>query len=148
MRLIMTGLMASTLVACAGIGMAQDQPVQHQGSAMAAMELPEACREKPAPADGMSGMMLGMEGMADHNRALVQRMMETHAPMMQGMMADDPDIAFACGMIPHHQAAIMMAEAELQNGDDEQMQQMAQTIIDAQKKEIDELTIWIAEKSK
>ena len=30
----------------------------------------------------------------------------------------------------------------------EQMQQMAQTIIDAQKKEIEELTIWIAKKSK
>ena len=33
--------------------------------------------------------------------------------MMQGVMADDPDVAFACGTIPHYQSAINMAEAEL-----------------------------------
>ena len=61
----------------------------------------------------------------------------------QGMMAEDPDVAFACGMIPHHQAAITMAEVELQYGDDDQMKEMAQAIIDAQRQEIEELTSWI-----
>ena len=48
-------------------------------------------------------------------------------------------------MIPHHQGAISMAEVELQYGDDDMMKQMAQMIIDAQKKEIAELTRWIEE---
>jgi len=36
----------------------------------------------------------------------------------------------------HHQSAITMAEAELQNGKDPQMRAMAKNIIRAQKKEI------------
>ncbi|MCL4792707.1 MAG: DUF305 domain-containing protein, partial [Gammaproteobacteria bacterium] len=36
--------------------------------------------------------------------------------MRTGMMADDPDIAFACGMIAHHQGAIVMAETERKYG--------------------------------
>ena len=36
----------------------------------------------------------------------------------------------------HHQSAITMAEAELQNGKDPQMRAMAKDIIRAQKKEI------------
>jgi uncharacterized protein (DUF305 family) len=75
----------------------------------------------------------------------MQGMMQTHDPMMKGMMAEDPDVAFACSMIPHHQGAISMAQVELQHGDDDQMKQMAQMIIDAQKKEITELTQWIEE---
>lgn len=31
--------------------------------------------------------------------------------MMQGMMNEDPDLTFACGMIPH-QGVIVLAEAE------------------------------------
>ena len=30
-------------------------------------------------------------------------------PMMQGIQADDPDVAFVQTMIPHHQGAIDMA---------------------------------------
>ena len=42
---------------------------------------------------------------------MMEGMKATHMPMMQGMMNEDPDLAFACGMIPH-QGAIVMAEAE------------------------------------
>lgn len=93
----------------------------------------------------MQGMMSGMEGMQGHHREMMEGMMQTHDPMMQGMMAEDPDIAFACGMIPHHQAAIAMAEVELKHGDAGPMKEMAQKIIDAQKQEITELTRWIEE---
>ena len=71
--------------------------------------------------------------------------MVTNDQMMQGIMADDPDVAFACGMIPHHQAAINMAEVELKFGDDPEMKDLAQAIIDAQTAEIAELTTWIEE---
>ena len=46
------------------------------------------------------------------------------------------DIDFAMMMREHHQSAITMAEAELQNGKDPQMRVMAKDIIYAQKKEI------------
>ena len=56
------------------------------------------------------------------------------------MMAEDPDIAFLCGMIPHHQGAINMARVELQYGDSDEAKRMAEMIIDAQEKEIAEMT--------
>ena len=46
------------------------------------------------------------------------------------------DVDFAMMMRVHHQSAISMAEAELQNGKDPQMRAMAKDIIRAQKKEI------------
>ncbi len=52
----------------------------------------------------------------------------------------DPDLAFNCGMIAHHQGAIAMSEVELKLGKDEKSKEMAQMIIDAQRKEIEEMT--------
>ena len=46
------------------------------------------------------------------------------------------DVDFAMMMRVHHQSAITMAEAELQNGKDPQMRVIAKDIIRAQKKEI------------
>ena len=74
-----------------------------------------------------------MAGLQEPQKSFMAGMMATQEPMMMGIMAKDADVAFACGMIPHHQAAINMAEVELQNGDDPQMKEMAQKIIDAQK---------------
>ena len=95
----------------------------------------------------MASMQASMEGAGEPNKAFMEGMMQMHDPMMQGMMAEDPDVAFACAMIPHHQGAISMAEVELEHGDDEQMRQMAQKIIEAQKQEITELTQWIEEQA-
>ena len=121
---------------------AQDAPMQ--GMAGAAT-LPEACLAKAAPAG--HNMAPAMPDMGEHQAAMMEGMMATSDQMMQGVMADDPDIAFACGMIPHHQAAINMAKVELEYGDDQTMKDMAQMIIDAQTKEIEQLTSWIAENS-
>ena len=63
--------------------------------------------------------------------------------MMQGMMKEDPDVAFVCGMIAHHQGAIDMANVELKYGDDQWAKEMAQKVIDAQTKEIAEMTDWL-----
>jgi uncharacterized protein (DUF305 family) len=73
-----------------------------------------------------------MAGMADMN-----------SQMNQGMQAADIDVAFICGMIPHHQGAIDMAKAELQYGDDPWAKQLAQGIIAAQEKEIAEMKDWL-----
>jgi len=48
----------------------------------------------------------------------------------------DPDRDFAAMMIPHHQGAVEMAEAELRFGKDERLRRLAQGIIVEQRQEI------------
>jgi uncharacterized protein (DUF305 family) len=103
-----------------------------------------------ANAQPATGMGMGMGGMID---ATGNPMPMMGKPMQQGMdmkpmMMDmnekmlamkpsgNTDTDFAMMMRVHHQAAITMAEAELQNGKDPQMRVMAKDIIYAQKKEI------------
>lgn len=74
--------------------------------------------------------------------------MEVHEKMMKSMMmapTGNADKDFAMMMIPHHQGAIDMAEVELKYGTDPVMKEMAQKIIDAQKKEIEEFKKWQSE---
>ena len=140
---------ASAAVAVSfSVAFAQDNSTQ--GHDMASMELPKACQKAKAPQmPGMENMQSMMQGMKDHQKEAMQGMMQTHVPMMQGMMAEDADVSFACGMIPHHMAAISMAKVELKYGDSDEMKEMAQKIIEAQQAEIQELTQWIeAEASK
>ena len=46
-------------------------------------------------------------------------------------------------MIAHHMGAIEMSKTELKHGDDDQAKAMAQKIIDAQVKEIEDMTKWV-----
>lgn len=94
----------------------------------------------------MSGMEpQSLEGMPEHVQENMQRMAITMPAMQQGMMNADADVAFACGMIAHHQGAIDMAEVLLENGEDAEMRALADTIIAAQQGEIAEMTQWLAE---
>lgn len=52
-----------------------------------------------------------------------------HGPMMEGLKANNPDVAFVRGMIAHHQGAIDMAKVRLQYGKDEQTKKWSDTII-------------------
>jgi YVTN family beta-propeller protein len=67
---------------------------------------------------------------------------EIHAAMRQMMTAmdvtptGDVDADFAAMMIPHHQGAIAMAQAELKAGRNEQLRRLAQEIIVTQQQEI------------
>jgi len=62
----------------------------------------------------------------------MQRMHQAMAVPSTG----DPDRDFAAMMIPHHQGAIDMAEAELRFGKDERLRRLAQGIIVEQRQEI------------
>ena len=64
-------------------------------------------------------------------------------PMMQGMQATDPDVAFVRGMIPHHQGAIDMAKVVLQYGKDPQLKKWANDVIREQQREIGEMEEWL-----
>ncbi len=52
------------------------------------------------------------------------------------------DRAFIDMMVPHHQGAIRMARVELESGDDEELMGLAQAIVDAQSREIEEMNSW------
>lgn len=78
-------------------------------------------------------------------QAYIEAMDAMHAPMAQGVMADDPDIAFVRGMIPHHQGAIEMARVVQQHGDDPQTKVWAAQVIEAQEREIAEMENWLSE---
>jgi uncharacterized protein (DUF305 family) len=98
----------------------------------------------------MGAMMEHMHGMElqDFNKSYMEGMRKTMPPMMQAMMADDPDFAFVCGMIAHHMGAIEMSRTVLKYGKNEEAKAMAQKIMDAQLKEIDEMSKWVGANAK
>ena len=71
-------------------------------------------------------------------------MTKMHEEMMIGMDYNDPDAAFAQGMLAHHIGAVDMAEIELKYGTDAEMRKLAQEIIDAQQSEIEQMKTWLA----
>lgn len=71
---------------------------------------------------------------------------------MNKMMADmtikptgDVDRDFVAMMVPHHQGAIAMAQAELKYGHNEQLRRMAQQIVAAQQQEIGTMRLAVGE---
>lgn len=70
-------------------------------------------------------------------------MTRMHEEMMIGMDYNDPDAAFAQGMLAHHVGAVDMAEIELKYGTDTEMRELAQAIIDAQQPEIEQMKTWL-----
>ena len=69
--------------------------------------------------------------------------------MMASMMVPytgNPDVDFARGMIPHHQAAIDMAKVQLEFGTDPEIRKVAEEVIKAQEAEIAMLQAWLAAK--
>lgn len=146
---IMTAVLAG--VVFSGPALAQDT----------AFELPAQCIGTPAmegmdhsamaqtdQGDGMAGMTgKGATDMTDrpaHVQENMRRMMVTMPAMEEGMMREDADVAFACGMIAHHQGAIDMAQVLLEYGDDPEMIKLAGEIIAAQVGEIEQMKAWIA----
>jgi uncharacterized protein (DUF305 family) len=92
---------------------------------------------------GMGGMDL--EAMPEHVQENMRKMMLTMPAMHDGMMNENADVAFACGMIAHHQGAIDMAQVLLDHGEDPQMRELAEEIIEAQVAEIEQMINWLAE---
>lgn len=100
--------------------------------------------------DGQTGsgmMSMDLGAMPEHVRENMRKMMITMPAMRQGMMNEDADLAFVCGMIAHHQGAIDMARVLLDHGEDPQMRALAEEIIAAQIDEIAHMKRWLAEKT-
>lgn len=85
---------------------------------------------------------------ANHDpEAAKEAQMQAHHKMMMDMEklqpTGDADRDFINMMIPHHQGAIDAATVELDYGHDEKLRAMAEEIIAAQKKEIEEMRAWL-----
>ncbi len=75
-----------------------------------------------------------------------EELAKTMKAMMDKMhtmkMTGNADKDFVMMMIPHHESAVKMAQAELLHGKQPELKKMAQKIISDQNKEIDEFKSW------
>ncbi len=74
---------------------------------------------------------------ADTFRSMMQTAMTRMDRGMAVPYTGDPDRDFAAMMIPHHQGAVDMAEAELRFGHDLRLRRLAEAIIVEQRQEIE-----------
>ena len=78
---------------------------------------------------------------ADFLGTLVAKGMLSDEAMQQLAEAQGPefDRLFLEGMIEHHEGAVAMAEDVIRDGENEPTRELAETVVDSQKKEIDEM---------
>ena len=72
-----------------------------------------------------------------------QAIEKMHAGMASIKPTGDNDADFVRLMLPHHQAALDMAKAELKYGEDPQMRRLAQEIVTDQQSEIELMHLWL-----
>ncbi len=83
-----------------------------------------------------------MTGM-DHDQTSMPGMMDqAEMDQLQGLKGAQFDLAFVDMMTRHHQGAIQMANAELEDGSLPDVKQLAQQIITAQQREVRQLAAW------
>ncbi len=84
------------------------------------------------------GMMMGNHDMGVGMSGAMDGMMAG----LEGKTGDAFDQAFLSGMIMHHQGAVQMAQAALQNAKHQEIKDMAKAIITAQTSEISQMQQW------
>jgi uncharacterized protein (DUF305 family) len=137
-------LMIASLVLVSGAALAQDK--------YDTAPLPAICTKSAMTAQGGTTTDSSAGAMAmpmdDAHKELAVGMAKMRAAMSVGIQAADPDIAFNCAMIPHHQGAISMARVELKYGKDPENRKLAEKIIEAQEKEVMQMLAWLEKHSK
>jgi uncharacterized protein (DUF305 family) len=82
-----------------------------------------------------AGIEVGDLGVAEHETG-----MNEDASMLEEARPFDRE--FIDMMIAHHRGAIRMARVELEKGENRELKELAEAIVDAQDKEIDEMNTW------
>lgn len=122
---ILTVTIALVLAACSGTEQgAADTPEMDHSEHVAAMDSADLTPAQQAYTDVNARMH---EGMSD--------------------IPADADVAFMQGMLAHHVGAVEMSQVALEYGEDDQVRDLAQRIIDAQEAEIAEMEAWLAQRS-
>jgi uncharacterized protein (DUF305 family) len=117
--------------------------IETQGAEIAQLqEYREAWYGDPNPMPMDEAMMTAMEqmmpGMGDMEA--MAAMMDAEALVAAFCVAENPDLAFTALTIPHHEMAIAASEAALEQATHPEIKEVAQQVIDAQEREIEELT--------
>lgn len=114
-------------------GRAKSDFVQQLAADITASQTEEITAMRAQDAElAKAGVPLGKLSVEDH-------MTTDEDPMAMLQDAKAFDNAFIKMMIPHHEGAIEMARVELDKGTDPELKQLAQDIIDAQQREIEEM---------
>lgn len=90
----------------------------------------------------MDEHMMGNGAMMHNSNMTMGGAMEEMMQGLDGKTGDDFDKAFLSEMIMHHQGAVQMAQAALQNAKHEEIKTMAKAIITAQTGEIQQMQNW------
>ena len=96
----------------------------------------------------MGGGMQTPATLSDASKAYVEAAEKMYGPIIEGLQADDPDIAFVRAMIAQRQGAIELAKIRLQYGKNEQTRKWADGTIQRQQTEIDEMQAWLKKQVK
>lgn len=83
-------------------------------------------------------------GMMMNHTMHMDDMMKSMTMNLEGKKNAEFDKAFIDEMIPHHQGAVVMAEMVLKQTDRKELQDLARAIIEAQNKEIKQMSDWRA----
>ena len=105
-------------------------------SLLAFLLLAQGALAQTPPHAGMSFVPMNPAIEADHSAM---------DKMMAGMdkpYTGDPDQDFVSHMLPHHQGAVDMAQAELKYGKDPKLRQLAGRIVAAQQDEMSFMQAW------
>lgn len=91
--------------------------------------------------DGSRGMGMGMGAGAS---AMHEHMQKAGREMQHVRMTGDIDYDFVTAMRMHHQDGIKMAQMVLANGKDPKARELAQRIVEEQRRDLKEFDAWLA----
>ena len=100
---------------------------------------PEAASPSPAASFLVADTATPDPDWSDLNAAMARM----HTATASAKRSGNGDVDFVRLMLPHHQAAIDMAKAQLLYGKDPQMRRLAQEIITDQQSEIELMQLWL-----